>query len=149
VEGDDGIFIVEDDVKFARGWKPRLEEIIADLKAKHNDNFVLTAFTSITLCRHNDLPSLHYLPFPNVDKFLGTQGVYYPNAVRKKILTQLEKIDESNRVQYDILIARILKAESIPLYAAIPCLVEHIGYTSSWLRNSHTTAANIFHPVLA
>ena len=149
VEGDDGIFIVEDDVKFAQGWKLRLEEIIADLKAKHNDNFVLTAFTARTLCRSDNLPPLHYLPISNLNDFLGSQGIYYPNAARKKILKCLNKIDESNKLAYDIHLRNIFGAENIPIYAAIPCLVEHVGYTSSWRSNRFMPAATIFHQVLA
>lgn len=148
IVGEDGILIVEDDVKFALGWKKRLEEIISALKLKHEDNFALSLFTSTTICRNDNLPLCHYALFSNIDRFIGSQGMYYPNAVRKKILLQFNRINETNVTNYDTLLARILQDENIPLYVAIPCLIEHVGVKSTWSNNLFTMAATIFHPVL-
>ena len=149
VNGERGIFVIEDDVKFAGGWRARFDTIVSALELKHGDKFVFSVFTSDTMCRNDSLPDCHYLEHKNVRAFHGTQGMYYPNTVRNMIMDYFSTVKESEITNYDVMIARELSKKNIPIYVAIPCLINHIGFKSTWSPINSTPVATIFHPVIA
>ncbi len=148
VENDEGILIFEDDIKFAKGWLARFHQSVSNLKSQCSNNFALTLFTSTTVCKNSEMPANHYTLFPDLNAFWGTQGMYYPNSVREKILKYFSTVSHSNIINYDILVRQALIKENIPLYVCIPCLIDHVGFNSTWSNNQFTMTATIFHPTL-
>jgi len=148
IEGEKGIFVIEDDIKFAKGWKLRLDGIISELELKYGDKFAISLFTALPICKDNELPSSYYLPLVEVDKFIGTQGMYYPDFVRRGILKHFERYNELNVKNYDAIVKDYLVENRIPLFITIPCLVNHTGFKSSWYHSQFTNVAIVFHDVL-
>ena len=147
VEGEKGILIFEDDVKFATGWRKRFESVVLDLESKCGEKFALSLFTALPLCLPSNLPPEHYVSVPSY-RFYGLQGMYYPNFVRKELVEYLEKTKKAETINHDIIIKEYFIESNIPIFVTIPCLVNHIGYTSSWKKSCVIRVATIFHSVV-
>jgi len=153
VDGDDGVLIVEDDVRFAVGWKKRLEEIIADLKSKYGDNFFLTLFTNLTFCSQTNTPLSGYFRVTKDNGgsiMFGSQGMYFTKKLRNDILKYFEIFSSTDiRRHQDIKIRDCVLENDIPFFVTIPCIVNHIGNDSTWSAKSiYTNTATVFHNVL-
>jgi hypothetical protein len=66
--------------------------------------------------------------------------MYYPDSSRLAFADYLkaEGVDKY-RMPYDIVLKEFLKRKNIPLFAAVPTLVQHIGKVSTGLGNFHNT----------
>jgi hypothetical protein len=132
--GRRGSLIIEDDVKFARGWRQRLDTTLAALEAKYGAAFVLTLYDGYgwypkESCLYADYP----LP-----PFAGTQGVYYPAGVREGYAKYLRRHGVmANRNHYDYLLRDYLFQEKVPLFAAAPSLIQHMGKTTTGVGSWH------------
>lgn len=130
VGGERGTLILEDDVKFACGWRFRLDITLAALESRYGSRFVLTIYDP-----HNYAPreSRLYAEYPR-KSFFGTQGVYYPANVRQKFAKYLKVTGVvSNKNHYDYLLRDYLIQEDIPLFATAPSLIQHMGKNTTGL----------------
>lgn len=134
IAGDRGTLVFEDDVKFARGWRLRLDRVIKALEEKFGPRFVLSVYD---LYAWKPKESCLYAEYPH-KSFTGTQGVYYPSMVRQGFAKYLRLHGViANKDHYDYLLRDYLIKEGLPLFAAVPSLVQHIG------RN--TTGVGVWH----
>lgn len=131
IAGTRGTLILEDDVRFARGWSARLEATLAALEGKHGSSFVLAVYAawfSALKVRH---PGQIYVEYPP-RHFCGTQGIYYPVGVRQGFARYLKVHGVvANEDHYDKILRRYLIESDIPLFATTPCLIQHMGKTSA------------------
>lgn len=128
--GERGTLILEDDVKFACGWRLRLDMTIAALESRFGSDFVLTIYDL-----HNWQPkeSCLYAEYPR-ERFTGTQGVYYPATMRQGFAKYLKvKGVIGNKNHYDYLLRDYLTQEDIPLLATSPSLIQHMGRNTTGL----------------
>ena len=122
--GKRGSLIIEDDVKFARGWRQRLDITLAALEAKFGSEFVLTIYDGYAWYpKESSLYAAYPLP-----AFAGTQGVYYPAQVREGYAKYLRRHGViANKDHYDYLLRDYLAQENLPLFATVPSLIQHMG----------------------
>ena len=128
--GERGTLILEDDVRFACGWRARLDETVAVLERRFGSGFVLTIYDP-----HDRQPkeSCLYAEYPR-EKFTGTQGVYYPAEMRQGFAKYLKvKGVIGNKDHYDYLLRDYLIQEDIPLFATSPSLIQHMGRNTTGL----------------
>ncbi len=128
--GDRGTLILEDDVRFACGWRLRLDMTLAALESRYGSRFVLTIYDPH---RCDPRESLLYAEYPS-EIFTGTQGVYYPSGVRQDFAKYL-RINGviANKDHYDYLLRDYLIKEDIPLFATTPSLIQHMGRNTTGL----------------
>lgn len=125
-----GRLILEDDVRFARGWRPRLHTILADLQKLHGLGFVLAIYSPWDLVLQEyrgERFYAEYLP----KRFYCTQGIYYTAAARRGFAAYLKVHGlVTNKQQYDLLLSEYLQQSEWPLFAATPSLIQHTGKKS-------------------
>lgn len=132
--GTRGSLIIEDDVKFARGWRQRLDTTLAALEAKFGSEFVLTIYDGYGWYPKE---SCWYAEYP-LPPFAGTQGVYYPARVREGYAKYLRRHGViANRDHYDYLLRDYLFQEKLPLFATVPSLVQHLGKNTTGVGSWH------------
>jgi hypothetical protein len=130
----DGLLVFEDDVLPAIKWKRRLCEVIGSIEKAHGIRYVLALYTTLTV---GHLPESKYIRYP-VNLFFGTQGMYYPESVLEEFAGYLE--EKGVRLccaPYDLILQEYLSNLQIPLFATIPCLVQHVGEISTGLGDFH------------
>lgn len=128
--GERGTLLLEDDVRFACGWRARLDRTIAALESRFGSRFVLTIYDL-----YNWQPKEHclYAEYPR-EHFTGTQGVYYPVSMRQEFAQYLKiKGVIHNKNHYDFLLRDYLLQEDIPLFATAPSLIQHMGRNTTGL----------------
>lgn len=132
--GERGTLILEDDVRFACGWRVRLDTTIAALESRFGSMFVLTIYDP-----HQWKPKESYLYAEYTHQFFsGTQGVFYPAKMRQEFAKYLKVQGViGNKDHYDYLLRDYLIQEKIPLFAASPSLIQHMG--------KNTTGLGIWH----
>ena len=128
--GERGTLILEDDVRFACGWRSRLDKTLAVLESRFGSRFVLTIYDP-----YGWQPKGSYLhaEYPR-ERFTGTQGVYYPAKMRQGFAQYLKvKGVIGNKNHYDFLLRDHLIQEDIPLFATSPSLIQHMGRNTTGL----------------
>ena len=133
-----GLVVFEDDVIPARGWESRFHDTVDQIEAVYKGPFALALYTAVTIPRppHVQTYYLRYL----LPLFYGTQAMYYPEKVRVGFADYLKRHGvDAMRLPYDLLLKEYLWKEGIPLFAAIPCLFQHVGEISTGLGNFHKT----------
>jgi hypothetical protein len=134
----EGLLIFEDDVIPARGWEGRFYETVAQIEAACKGPFVLALYSPIKLPTAPDSQT-YYVPYPT-SRFYGTQAMYYPEEVRAGFAAFMKLYGVNTmRHPYDILLRTYLLNTGIPLFAAKPCLVQHVGEISTGLGKFHKT----------
>ena len=130
--GAGGTLVIEDDVRFARGWLPRLAATVAALKESAGD-FALSLYCPWDFPRAAYLEGRLYAEYP-LERFYGTQAVYYTAKTRQGFAAYLKKHGVvANREPYDVLLWQYLSEAGLPLFAAAPSLVQHRGTQSTGL----------------
>lgn len=137
------LLICEDDVIVSRGWEERLCDTLNEIESVLKDEFALALYTVFNLHPTNS-PVLASYP---VERFFGTQAMYYPKSVRIGFSKYLHAngVDHYRR-PYDLLLREYLGACRIQLFATVPCLVQHVGEISTGLGVFHQ--ASCFQEVL-
>lgn len=132
-----GRLILEDDVRFARGWQPRLSAILSELHELHGSGFVLAIYSPWDLVLQEHSGERFYAEYP-LEKFYGTQGVYYTAVTRKGFAKYLKVHGMvANEKGYDYLLRDYLSQAGLPLFAATPSLIQHMGKKSTGLGSWH------------
>lgn len=125
-----GTLVLEDDVRFARGWCARLDATLAALEDRHGSNFVLAMYAAWFSASKAKRPGQLYVEYPRED-FCGTQGIYYPAQVRQGFAKYLKLHGVvANEDHYDVILREYLIQADIPLFATTPCLIQHMGRAS-------------------
>ena len=149
----DGLVVFEDDVIPAGGWQRQLYDTIEQIEAQFGRQYVLALYRASVRTKHwrtNRIYPLfdrywlhskeegtYYALYP-IREFFGTQAMYYPEQVRMGIAEYLKyDIVDPPRLPYDLLLKEYLHKQGIPLFATIPCLVQHIGTISTGLGTFH------------
>ncbi len=128
--GERGTLVLEDDVRFACGWRRRLDTTIAALEDRFGSRFVLTIYAP---WKYRQKESHLYAEYPR-ENFTGTQGVYYPAKMRQEFAKYLKvKGVIGNKNHYDYLLRDFLIQEDIPLFATSPSLIQHMGRNTTGL----------------
>jgi hypothetical protein len=134
----EGLLILEDDVTPARGWENRFYETVDQIKAVCDGPFVLALYSPVRLPRTPDSRT-YYVPYPT-PRFYGTQAMYFPEEVRAGFTRFLRAYGVNTiRHPYDILLRIYLLNVNIPLFAAKPCLFQHVGEVGTGLGKFHKT----------
>ena len=132
--GERGTLILEDDVRFARGWRLRLEKILIGLESRFGSKFVLTIYDPYDW---QPKESRLYAEYPRA-RFTGTQGVYYPSEIRQGFAKYLRVTGViANKNHYDLLLRDYLVQEDLPLFATSPSLLQHMGKNTTGLGSWH------------
>lgn len=130
VAGARGTLILEDDIRFARGWRARLGTTLGALEEQYGPDFVLTVYAAWFSKTKEKNYSRLYVEYPH-DAFSGTQGIYYPMKVRQGFAKHLKAHGlKASGEHYDIILKKYLIQSGIPLFATAPCLIQHMGKTS-------------------
>jgi len=138
--GERGTLVFEDDVRFARGWRNRLNAALVELEDRFTSNFVLSLYARQFLVQEAYQSGLLYVEFP-FGQFIGTQGIYFPSKIRQGFAKYLKAHGVvANTYIYDFLLREYLMQSGIPLFATAPCLVQHIGKISAIQYPWHETA---------
>jgi hypothetical protein len=133
-----GLVVFEDDVIPARGWENRFHETVNQIEDVHQGPFVLALYPAVNLPPPPHA-QLYYMGYP-VPVFFSTQAMYYPEEVRAGFADYLKRHGvDSMRLPYDLLLKAYVWKEHIRLFAAIPCLFQHVGEISTGLGNFHKT----------
>jgi len=132
--GERGSLVFEDDVKFAIGWRKRLDIILTALEAKFGSAFVLTVYDPYGWYPEE---SCLYAEYPR-ERFAGAQGLYYPAQMRQGYAKFLKRYGVvANKDHCDYLLRDYLLQENIPLFAASPSLIQHLGRNTTGVGSWH------------
>jgi hypothetical protein len=134
-----GLLVFEDDVQFARGWRGRLFRTLHVIEADYGPNFVLALYACYSFVREAFQEGKLYHPYPAA-AFYGTQAMYFTENLRRLFAEYLKAhgVDEY-RMPHDLLLQAFLQETGYPLFATAPCLVQHIGKTTTGLGFFHQT----------
>lgn len=135
--GAGGTLVIEDDVRFARGWLARLTATLAALEAASTQDFVLSLYCPADFPLASYFRGELYVECP-LNQFYGTQAVYYTARARQGFGAFLKKHGVvANREPYDVLLWQYLSEVGLPLFATAPSLVQHMGKQSTGLGGWH------------
>jgi hypothetical protein len=122
-----GRLILEDDIRFARGWWQRLQTILTDLQERHSSGFILAIYSPWNQVLLERRAERFYAEYPP-KWFYGTQGVFFTVAARRGFAKYLKTHGlVANERQYDLLLNDYLRQSEWPLFVATPCLIQHTG----------------------
>ncbi len=134
----DGLVIFEDDVMPAIGWEERFYETIDQIEAVCEGRYVLALYSPRRLSRTPNSRT-YFVRYPT-QRFYGTQAIYFPEAVREEFMRFMRVFGVNTmKHPYDILLRWYLVNGYIPLFAAKPCLFQHVGEISTGLGKFHKT----------
>ena len=132
--GERGSLILEDDVKFAKGWRTRLDTTLVALEAEFVAAFVLTIYDPYGW---RPKGNLLYTKYP-LERFVGAQGLYYPAQVRQGYAKFLKRHGVvANKDHCDYLLRDYLIQENLPLFATVPSLIQHRGRNTTGVGTWH------------
>jgi hypothetical protein len=129
-----GLVILEDDVQPAEEWQEHLTRIISDIENKFKQRYILALYTART---YSDIDNIGYARYP-IHEIGGTQGFYYPEAVRRECAAFLKLYGvEWNEAPYDMLLADFCSRHGYPVFVTIPALIQHVGKVGTGLSTYH------------
>jgi mannosyltransferase OCH1-like enzyme len=142
-----GRLILEDDVRFAKGWRDRFLHCADRMHREHDGIFVLTLYWP-----HPGIPAATKAgPLGhrcNSKAFWGTQGVYFPEAVRRDFAEYLKLYGvDDNLMPHDVMIGHFCAEQGIPILATVPSLVQHTGKSTTGLSPGFHTAPSFLEDV--
>jgi hypothetical protein len=131
--GHPRILLCEDDIIFARGWRPFLSRMIAEIERVEADYF-LSLYSPWPLVEAPEGGRVRNAP----DGYYGTQAVLYAGRTIAEFADYLERngLDECS-LPYDLNLARYADEAGIPIYATCPSIVQHIGRITTGLGPFH------------
>lgn len=139
IKNNQGVLIFEDDVKFARGWKKRLEKTLNAIEVSHGDNYVLALYAAYSFFKYRTGGLFENY---NIPGFYGLQGMYYPERHRKGWSEYLMDFGvRSYHTPADLLLKEYLSKNSVSLLATTPSLVQHMGRNTTGVGSWHQAPA--------
>lgn len=142
VPADGGLLILEDDVLLRDRFLLCLKQAVDEMEDCHGlSSYVLSLHAKANLPQIQDYYRGHYYISYPTGMYYGTQGMYYPAAVRAAVADYIrEQAVTPLRCPGDLLIKELV-TEWQNLYNTVWDLVEHIGTVSTGLGGaprSHT-----------
>jgi glycosyltransferase involved in cell wall biosynthesis len=135
-EGERRLLIFEDDVRFARGWEATLAATIGRVERHHAD-YVLSLYYPYP---GEDDEGAGFVGYPK-PKFYGTQGILFAGRALAGYRDYLRARGvEEWTIPYDWLLRDYTIERDIPLLAAMPSLVQHIGAVTTGQSDRFHTA---------
>lgn len=119
--------LCQDDVAFTRGWKQKLDGLVATAQEKHGGGFALALWCGYPWQSENGLAP--YIP----RKFYGNVAVLFMPDVLEDLVPVLQSqmLDDLHHPD-DIAVSQFFDSRPwLTLLAAIPSLVQHVGWCSS------------------
>lgn len=123
--------VIEDDVRFARGWIHFLDRILPVIRKVSGGRFILKLFSML------EVPSaavegdwVEFLP----DRYWGNQATLYPLEVLKMDLPDFlhrQCLQDSQTLPSDSAIGQWCRNHGIATLATNPSLVDHLGDVSA------------------
>ena len=113
--------VFEDDVAFCDDWLTQIDRTVAEIRACAPGPFVVSLY--LPFARFEAGGGNFFAPY-NPTKFYGTQGMYYPAAVRAPLADFM--VANLGRRPNDLLIGQWIAANAA-LYATRPSLIQHCG----------------------
>ncbi len=131
-DGAGGIAIFEDDVVFAKRWKPYLEHVVTGLTHKIGNDFILALYCAYPQIKVAYERGANVVPYPG--RFFGTQGMYFTNRTRQACAEYLRiNAVENFSKPFDIVVGQFAKQKGTKLMAIVPCIVQHVGAVTTGL----------------
>ena len=129
-----GRLVFEDDVKFATGWRDRFLQTLDELYTAHGPHFILSLYSPHDAVNSAWLETEQLaVPYATA-AFMGTQGVYFPEPVRRDFADYLRIYGvDDNLMPYDCLLENYCEQCQVPLFATVPSLVQHVGVQTTGL----------------
>lgn len=129
-----GRLVFEDDVKFTTGWRGRFLKTLEELYAAHGPHFILSLYSPHDAVNQAWLETEQLaVPYATA-AFMGTQGVYFPEPVRRDFAEYLRIYGvDDNLMPYDCLLGNYCEQCQVPLFATVPSLVQHVGVQTTGL----------------
>lgn len=144
--GTSFLMVMEDDIRFAKDWIPRFKNTLTEIIQRFSDKFLLSLYTQGFSNKESQLDALRSgrsWIYSLHDCFYGVQAVLYPFVVRDVFMYETSvrpddvKASQPEKAMsrpygrpHDISLAATMKSLNIPILAAAPCLVQHIGHSS-------------------
>lgn len=123
-EGED-LVALQDDIVFASGWLDKARALAEPLEREHRAGYVLALYSTAKFTRK---PCAPY----NCLRFFGNQALYLSAAAHRQLGPYLRgRIERGEWNTDDMMLKDWLIATRIPLYAANPSLVQHVGKKSA------------------
>lgn len=126
-----GLFL-QDDLEFSERWLVRTAALIEILRARHGAApFMLSLYSPYA---HSERPIASY----PATCFYGTQALYMNDAAASGLHgVMLAELRRNSYRADDIMVKEYLLRTAVPLYAANPSLVQHIGLVSAIEQRYH------------
>ena len=132
-----GLVVLEDDVIPASGWEHRLYRVMEQVETFQPGPYILALYAPEGAQLSEPENGRLFVSYP-ASSFFGSQAIYYPEAVRQGFSMYLhENALVTFSYPYDFLISDYAQQEKVPMFAAIPCLFQHIGEVSTGLGFFH------------
>ncbi len=130
------LLLCEDDVVFARGWRPFLTRVIAEIERNQSD-YLLSLYWHEAFVEATGSGRVTLDP----GAYFGHQAVLYAGRALAEFPDYLRCHGMDNWVRpQDLNLARYASEAGIPIYTTQPSLVQHVGRTSTGQGPFHQTA---------
>ena len=120
-----GIFVLEDDIILNPDWFAHAHEVINEIE-KISDKFILSIYSPH---RKMEVGENGFAEYP-IDRFFGTQGMYYTPSVAIKLGRFLR--DGNYQPGHDVMMHDFCKDEKIKVYVPNRITIQHIGEKSAF-----------------
>jgi len=133
------LLLLEDDLVFAPRWLERTERIIERIRADiGSTRFMLALYTPF------ELTSEDRVQFEFAERegycacirptYYGSQAIYYGAEALQTVLGDMKQLGlVEGRLGSDEVVPYTSVNRDVPLLAAVPSLVQHVGADSTWL----------------
>ncbi len=129
--GARGTLVLEDDVRFARGWYARFNATLTELEKHYGSDFVLALYAPWFFAVEGYRCGRLYVEYPP-EKFYGIQGVYYTTKTCQGFAKYLKVHGvAAHKNIHDLLLGDYMRLSGLPLFATAPSLIQHMGRQSS------------------
>ena len=120
-----GMILLEDDIILNPDWFSHTHEIIQKIE-QISDEFILSIYSPH---RKMEVGENGFTEYP-IDRFFGTQGMYYPPSVAIKLGNFLR--DDGYEPGHDVRAHQFCEDEKIKLYVPNRITIQHIGEKSAF-----------------
>ncbi len=148
--GTTHVCIFECDLRFSRGWRERLDQVLDELTVQFMDRFILSLYTPGDSSSVEEKSGKRW--FRRGPGFYGAQAMLFPVTMCAAYIQEssARPIDQENppggfmdrtyAIPYDFMLEKVfMDSFKVPILATAPCLVQHIGAVSRIESPPHTS----------
>ena len=123
-----GLLLFEDDIRFTGDWLRKLTTVLQWIEAARQKEFLLTLYSAFPYESTTEFDTIR------PDDFYGSQGLYYPPTVVKRMAVFLRHLAvERYGPSADVGVGLFCREEAIPLLRTRHSLVQHEGMVTTGL----------------